>query len=195
MLLMVTFAIAMACSDAPTVKPIPDDSMLVINSQEFKNLGIDPSALDLDNPLRQPSTSGNETIVIAFREASDYKSVLARVADGRIQNALVFQIESGITREEIESALVNKNFDGRFIFTDRDSRFEFELENSRVNVERSIAASRVACQDMRDAYQCGAETIDNMGPFSFVLCLAEIPICLAVAIADCLYYGCPDGGL
>ena len=47
----------------------------------------------------------------------------------------------------------------------------------------------------RGVMECVAETMDNMGPFSYGACIVELPLCMAVLAADCAYTDCPAGGV
>lgn len=168
-----------------------------ISSESFKSLGIDVSRLDLIHYKKTASKSYNEVLYVPLLGRKD-KFVLGFVNEDKSYRSTLVEIESPAKYDELSQKFTNKQLTADFKFSSSESDFKFEIVDSHVftpkNLDVSQSGRMAACNSMIDVYACAATAIDQMGPFSYAACLIEMPICLAIALADCLYAGCAGPG-
>jgi hypothetical protein len=131
-------------------------------------------------------------------ELGNYISSESFVNEDKSYRSTLVEIESPAKYDELSQKFTNKQLTADFKFSSSESDFKFEIVDSHVftpkNLDVSQSGRMAACNSMIDVYACAATTIDQMGPFSYAACLIEMPICLAIALADCLYAGCAGPG-
>jgi hypothetical protein len=195
--------LGLSCQQENAERPLPEVSQRILNSKDFNDLSVSPSLLNLYEPSEQPTKDGN-AVVLHFKATDTYKKVIAFLNDkNEIRNVLIFEVQSSLGANEIESAIRNGSFTGTFLLTTPNKIHAVAFNKSKLltikketnGMRANMTSPEKECEDMRAAYLCVAESIDSMGPFSYAACIIELPVCMAVLMADCLYRDCPNGGV
>jgi hypothetical protein len=205
--------------------PVNELARLIIESEQFKNLHVDPSLLAVTKaPAELPSRIGR-AVVISFKDQSSYQKVIGYLNEkNEVVRAMFLSVESSERPEDISQSMQNGTFNGKFVMQSDNTIHSLRFAGSKAvdlktrdltnanegagdptfenpvlpipsDVDLDAPIDVAGCGTMRSVYYCIAESINGMGPFSTGMCWAELPICMAVLAADCMYEGCPAGGV
>ena len=191
--------LALSCDDHENApQNMPKLCRLIIESNQFKTLNIDPAILETSVQPQEQFSNHGKVLIVDFRSTSKKKLFAVVDRNNLVDRVFTFEIQSVQDMKDISASLQNRTFNGTFVLTGREMH-SFEIKNSNIISYQSkgdvASAMRPTCNDMEDAYYCAASTIDNMGTVAWLSCMSNIVVCMGISLADCLLEGCPRAGV
>lgn len=168
-----------------------------ISSESFKSLGIDVSSLDLTNYKKTASKSFKEVLYVPLL-GNKNKFVLGFVTDDKSYRSILADVESSTKFDRLSQKITDKQLNADFKFSSPGEDITFKIVDSKLFTGKQSdvpqSGKTTHCSTMLDVYACAATSIDQMGPVAYAMCLVEMPICLAVELADCWLGNCGSPG-
>ena len=196
---IIMISLFISCEQQDKIAPVNETESLtnsVITSEQFKNLGVPLTSLNVQNS--QFTTSKKKSLVIPFSGQEDKKGVLALFND---QYDLVYiaiiETQTSIATDQIPSEIETGKFRGDFIFTTETGSLQLSLENSTITRSRTTrsatARKEPKCNDITrrgGAYDCAGARIQKLNWFDKSLCYVNFMYCFGEEVISCAIDGC-----
>lgn len=196
---VIMISLFISCEQQDEIAPVNETEPLansVIASDQFKNLGVPLTSLNVKNS--QFTTSKKKSLVIPFNGQEDKKGILALLNE---QYDLIYiaiiETQTSIPTDQIPSEIEIGKFSGDFIFTTETGSLQLSLENSIITGSRTTrsatARKEPKCNDITKkggAYDCAGARIQKRNWFDKSICYINFGYCFAEEVISCAIDGC-----
>ena len=196
---IIAISLFMSCEQQNEVVPVHETESLanyVVASNDFKNLGVPVTSLNIRNT--QFTTSKRKSIVIPFHGQEDRKGIITLF--DKKQNLVyiaIIETQSNVPADLIPSEIENGKFTGQFKFTTETGSLQLSLESSRIVGTETIRAANARqepkCNDITKrggAYDCAGARIQKRNWFDKSICYINFGYCFAEEVISCAIDGC-----
>jgi hypothetical protein len=196
---IIMISLFISCEQQDEVAPVHETASLtnsIIASDQFKNLGVPLTSLNVSNS--QFTTSKKKSLVIPFDGQEDKKGVLALFNDQyELLYIAIIETQTSIPTDQIPSEIDNGKFHGDFTFTTETGSLQLSLENSTITGSRTTrsatARKEPRCNDITrrgGAYDCAGARIQKRNWFDKSICYINFGYCFAEEVISCAIDGC-----